>query len=90
MRRYVTAYYSTIKETPHYLMFGHVPTLPIDVIMGWPSADVATTAQEYTQNTVDIYVLRMSLQGKFLAKEPRPKQRLTKQSNSMSSKKNAI
>ena len=68
-------------------MFGRVPTLPIAVIMGLPSADVATTAQEYTQKTAEIYVMRMSLQGNVLAKEPRPKQRLTKQSNSMSSKK---
>ena len=29
-----TAYSSTINETPHYLMFGRMPTLPNDIIMG--------------------------------------------------------
>ena len=31
-----TAYGSTILETPHYLMFGRMPTLPIYVLMGMP------------------------------------------------------
>ena len=31
-----TAYSSTIHETPHYLMFGRMPTIPIGVIMGMP------------------------------------------------------
>lgn len=51
---------------PH--MFGRVPTRPIDVIMGLPSADVTITAQEYTQKTVENLSSRMNLQGKTLAK----------------------
>ena len=31
-----TAYGRTILETPHYLMFGRMPTLPIYVLMGMP------------------------------------------------------
>ena len=39
-----TAYNSTLHETPHYLMFGRMPTLPIDVIMGMPQADISESA----------------------------------------------
>ena len=34
-----TAYCSAIHETPHYLMFGRMPTLPIDIIMGRPQSN---------------------------------------------------
>lgn len=68
-------------------MFGRLPTLPIDVIMGLPSVDVAITAQEYTQNLSKKYVSRMSLQDKTLAKKPMYTQRLTKKPNSKSFKK---
>ena len=39
-----TAYISTLQETSHYLMFGRMPTLPIDVIMGMPQADIPESA----------------------------------------------
>ena len=48
-----TAYNNTLQETPHYLIFGHMPTLPIDVIMGMPQADIPESALQYTHKTVD-------------------------------------
>ena len=48
-----TAYSSTIHETPHYLMFGRMPTLPIDTIMGMPEAELPDTALHYTRETVE-------------------------------------
>ena len=48
-----TAYSSTLHETPHYLMFGRMPTLPIDVIMGMPQADIPDSALQYTHITVE-------------------------------------
>ena len=34
-------------------MFGRMPTLPIDVIMGMPQADTPDSALRYTHETVD-------------------------------------
>ena len=48
-----TAYSGTLHETPHYLMFGRMPTLPIDVIMGMPQADIPDSALQYTHKTVE-------------------------------------
>ena len=48
-----TAYSSKLHETPHYLMFGRMPTLPIDVIMGMPQADIPDSALQYTHKTVE-------------------------------------
>ena len=48
-----TAYSSTVHETPHYLMFGRIPTLPIDIIMGMPQAELPETALQYTHQTVE-------------------------------------
>ena len=48
-----TAYSSTLHETPHYLMFGRMPTLPIDVIMGMPQADIPDSALQYAHKTVE-------------------------------------
>ena len=49
-----TAYNSTLhQETPHYLIFGRMPTLPIDVIMGMPQADIPESALQYTHKTVE-------------------------------------
>ena len=48
-----TAYSSTLHETPHYLMFSRMPTLPVDVIMGMPQADTPDSALQYVHKTVD-------------------------------------
>ena len=45
--------YNTVHETPHYSMFGRMPTLPIDIIMGLPRAEVPVTALQYTHKTVE-------------------------------------
>ena len=47
-----TAYSSTIHETPRYLMFGRMPTPPID-IMGKPQAELTDTALQCTRETVE-------------------------------------
>ena len=48
-----TAYNSTLQETPHYLMFGRMPTLAIDVIMRMPQADIPESALQYTHKMVE-------------------------------------
>ena len=48
-----TAYSSTLHETPQYLMFGRMPTLPIDVIVGMSQADIPDSALQYTHKTVE-------------------------------------
>ena len=47
-----TAYHRSVHETPHYLMFGRMPDLPIDIIMGVPQASSPVTAQQYAIQTV--------------------------------------
>ena len=41
---HATTYTSTVHETPHYLLFGRMPTLLIDIIMGMPQAELPDTA----------------------------------------------
>lgn len=48
-----TAYSRAIHETPHELMFGRMPTLPVDVIMGMPQAEVPDKALQYTHQTIE-------------------------------------
>ena len=48
-----TAYSSTIHETPHYLMFSRMPTLPVAIIIGMPQAELSDTALQYTRETVE-------------------------------------
>ena len=48
-----TAYSSAVHGTPHCLMFGRMPTLPIDIIMGMPLAELPDTALQYTRETVE-------------------------------------
>ena len=56
-----TAYSSTIHEAPHYLMFGRMSTLPIDIIMGMPQAELPDTALQYTRETVEKLQLEYGL-----------------------------
>lgn len=48
-----TAYSRAVHETPHYLMFGRMPKLPVDVIMGMPQTEIPETALQYTRQTVN-------------------------------------
>ena len=61
-----TAYRSTIHETPHYLMFGRMPTLPIDTIMAMPQAELPDTALQYTRETVEKLQLAYELASQNL------------------------
>ena len=55
-----TADSSTVHETPYYPMFGRMPTLPIDIIMGMPHAELPDTALRHTRETVFVCSLRMN------------------------------
>ncbi len=48
-----TAYSKTLEETPHYLVFGRAPRLPVDNILGVPAADVPQTPLDYSRRTVN-------------------------------------
>ena len=47
-----TAYSKTLEETPHYLVFGRPPRLPVDNILGVPATDSPQNALEYSRRTV--------------------------------------
>ena len=48
-----TAYSSTLEETPHYLMFGRVAVLPVDLILGVPATTAPQTRLDYSRRTVN-------------------------------------
>ena len=48
-----TAYSSTIHERPHYLMFDRMSTLPVDIIIGMPQAELPDTALRCVSETVE-------------------------------------
>lgn len=61
-----TAYSRAVHDTLHCLMFGDVPTVPVDVIMGMSQAEVFGTALQYTHQTVEILQLEYELEGQNL------------------------
>ena len=46
-------------------MFGCMPALPTDVIMGMPQADIPDLALQYTHKTVENLQFAYELQGKI-------------------------
>lgn len=56
-----TACSCAIYDTHHYLMFGRMPTLPVDVNMGMPQAEISDTALQYTHQKVEYLQLASEL-----------------------------
>ena len=48
-----TAHSKTLEETPHYLLFGRAAVLPVELILGVPSADAPQTKLDYSRRTVE-------------------------------------
>lgn len=48
-----TTHNQTLEETPHYIIFGRRASLPIDVILGVPSARSSPYRLDYSRRTVE-------------------------------------
>lgn len=70
-----TAYSSTLHETPHYLVFGRAPLLPVDLILGVPATDTPQSRLDYSRRTVENLQLAYELVRRNL------KERVSKQAS---------
>ena len=57
---------NTLHETPHYLVFGRMPTLPSDVIMGMLQADKPDSALQCTHKNVENFQFACELENQNL------------------------
>ena len=48
-----TAYSKTLEGTPHYLVFGRMATLPVELVLGVPSTDAPQNKLDYPRRTVE-------------------------------------
>ncbi|CAB1098409.1 unnamed protein product [Ectocarpus sp. CCAP 1310/34] len=48
-----TAYSKTLEETPHYLVFGRAPTLPVELFLGVPATDAPQSRLDHSRRTVE-------------------------------------
>ena len=48
-----TAYFTTLQETPHFLMFERAAVLPVDLFFGVPSTSKPQSQLDYSKQTVE-------------------------------------